>query len=102
MPRFFFHVLDGSVFVDDDGEELPSTESGGLMPSGLRTSLRNPVSMGSSRSRCWPGTKRTPTGFGSSLQSLHRVPSGATEPALGPTLRRARGVRRGWLACPVR
>jgi hypothetical protein len=27
MPRFFFHVLDGSVFKDEDGEELPSAES---------------------------------------------------------------------------
>jgi hypothetical protein len=27
MPRFFFHVLDGSAFKDEDGEELPSAES---------------------------------------------------------------------------
>ena len=27
MPRFFFHVLDGSVVKDEDGEELPSAES---------------------------------------------------------------------------
>jgi hypothetical protein len=27
MPRFFFHFADGSVFKDQDGEDLPSIES---------------------------------------------------------------------------
>jgi hypothetical protein len=27
MPRFFFHVTDGSVFKDEDGENLPSVEA---------------------------------------------------------------------------
>jgi hypothetical protein len=27
MPRFFFHVIDGSTFKDEDGENLPSIES---------------------------------------------------------------------------
>jgi hypothetical protein len=27
MPRFFFHVSNGSVFKDEDGEELLSIES---------------------------------------------------------------------------
>jgi hypothetical protein len=27
MPRFFFHVIDGSTLKDEDGENLPSIES---------------------------------------------------------------------------
>ena len=53
MPRFFFHVLDGSVVKDEDGEELPSANLPRLMPPGLPKSLRKPVSMEASRSRCW-------------------------------------------------
>lgn len=27
MPLFFFHVIEGSMFKDEDGENLPSIES---------------------------------------------------------------------------
>jgi hypothetical protein len=53
MPRFFFHVLDGNVFKDEDGRNFLAQNLRGLMPPGLPKSLRKPVSMEASRSRCW-------------------------------------------------